>query len=78
MKIDWKNELSTDMYFRLCECRNLKSDIVPLTNVVKRVSGWDSEQSLDYMLKWLTDWNNQVNLYPSTEKEYNNLLKKID
>ena len=78
MKIDWKNELSEDMYFRLCECRNLESDIVPLAKIVKRVSEWDSEKSLDYMLEWLTDWNNQITLYPSTEKEYNNLLKKID
>ena len=76
MKIDWKNELSEDMYFRLCECRNLKSDIVPLTNVVKRVSGWDSEQSLDYMLKWLTDWNNQIELYPN-DVEYEKMVKKI-
>ena len=76
MEIDWKNELSEDMYFRLCECRNLKSDIVPLTKVVKRVSGWDSEQSLDYMLKWLTDWNNQIELYPN-DVEYEKMVKKI-
>ena len=76
MKIDWKKELPYDMYIRLCECRNLKSDIVPLAKVVKRVSGWDSEKSLDYMLEWLTDWNNQVSLYPN-DVEYEKMVKKI-
>ena len=78
MKIDWLSELSQDMYFRLCECRNIKADIVPLTKVVKKVSGWDSERALDYMLEWLTDWNNQISLYPKNEKEYKRILKKID
>ena len=35
MKIDWKNELSEDMYFRLCECRNLESDIEKITKDIK-------------------------------------------
>jgi len=77
VKIDWKSELTEDMYYRLCECRNLKSDIVPMAKIVKRVNNYDSEQSLDYILEWITDWNNQFNLYPD-EKEYNKMLKKID
>lgn len=78
MKIDWKNELTDDMYYRLCECRNLKSDIVPMAKIVKRVNNCDSEQALDYILEWITDWNNQFNLYPDNENEYNKMLKKID
>ena len=76
MEIDWKKELPYDMYIRLCECRNKKSDIVPMTKVIKKVSGWDSEQSLDYMLKWVTDWNNQIELYPN-DVEYEKMVKKI-
>ena len=76
MKIDWKKELPYDMYIRLCECRNKKSDIVPMTKVVKKVSGWNSERSLDYMLKWVTDWNNQIALYPNNV-EYEKMVKKI-
>lgn len=76
MKIDWKKELPYDMYIRLCECRNKKSDIVPMTMVVKKVSGWDSESSFDYMLKWVTDWNNQIELYPN-DVEYEKMVKKI-
>ena len=76
MEIDWKKELPYDMYIRLCECRNKKSDIVPMTKVIKKVSKWNSERSLDYMLKWLTDWNNQIELYPN-DVEYEKMVKKI-
>ena len=76
MKIEWENEIPKDMYYRLCECRNRKSDIVLMAKVIKRVNNWDNETALDYMLEWVTGANGQLNLYPS-EKEYNKMLDKI-
>ena len=75
--INWESEVSEPIYTRLAECRNIKSDIVPLTKVIKKVYNCDNRSALDYMLEWLTDWNNQVELYPS-DIEYEKYLKELN
>ena len=75
--INWESEVSESIYTRLCECRSIKSDIVPLTKVIKKVYKCDKKFALDYMLTWLTDWNNQVELYPS-DKDYEKYLKALN
>ena len=75
--INWESEVSEPIYTRLAECQNIKSDIVPLTKVIKKVYNCDKKFALDYMLEWLTDWNNQLELYPS-DKDYEKCLKALD
>ena len=77
MEIDWKNELEYDMYIRLCDWNNKQSDIPIMSKVIKKVMGKNSQDALDYMLEWVTDWNNQIELYPN-EKKYNKMLKMLD
>jgi hypothetical protein len=78
MKIDWENELSYDMYIRLCECRNKKSDIVPMARVIKKVMNMNSKEALDYMLEWVCDWNSQISLYPKSDLAYNRMLAQLE
>lgn len=60
-KIDWSKEweknLNDDMYIRLCECRNRKSDLVPMAKVVKKLTNKNSEDALIYILEWVCDLN---------------------
>ena len=78
MKIDWENELSQEIYYRLCDCDNKKSDIVPMAKVIKKVMGKDSKDALDYMLEWVCGWNSQFSLYPVSELAYNRMLKQLE
>lgn len=78
---DWREELETDYescYIRLCECRNTAKDIVLMAQLMYRYnSGRTKKDCLDRMLDWVTDWNNQPNLYPDTEEEYNKMLSYL-
>ena len=74
---DWRKELSKlypDCYDRLCECRNIKSDIL----IIVRFMMWYNKDRKNYevvnrVIDWLTDWNGQTELIP-TQDEYNELL----
>ena len=74
---DWRKGLSKlypDCYDRLCECRNIKSDIP----IIVRFMMWYNKDRKNYevvnrVIDWLTDWNEQTELIP-TQDEYNELL----
>ena len=68
---EWRKELSKlypDCYERLCECRNVKNDMI----IIIRFMMWYNEV-INRVVEWLTDWNGQTELI-LTQKEYNDLL----
>lgn len=77
---DWRDELKADSYEvwkRLAECRNTKKDIVTMSKLVCKYNPNKSkEECLDRILEWVTDWNNQFNLYPDKE-EYDKMLRAL-
>ena len=78
---DWRIELShkdPECYERLCDCVNTKKDIITMARLNYKHNPFkEKEDCLDRILEWVTDWNNQPNLYPSTAYEYSKLLAKI-
>ena len=78
---DWREELKKDyeeVWIRLADCRNIRKDIVFIAKMMYKYNPTKSKQDcLDRTLEWITDWNNQSNLYPDYDDEYNNMLKKI-
>lgn len=77
---DWRDELKSDHYDcweRLCDCRNLRRDLMVMAKLMKKYNlGKDPQDVLDRILEWVTDWNSQVNLYPDDE-EYDQMLKQL-
>lgn len=68
--------LDYETYIRLCECRSVKRDIIPLTKTLMFYNPKETkEDCLDYMLKWVLDWNNGT--WDYTNKEYNKWLKVL-
>lgn len=78
---DWRIELAQkypDCYERLCDCVNIKKDILTMAKLNYKYNPFKSkEDCLDRILEWVTDWNSQLDLYPKTEVEYNKILIKI-
>ena len=78
---DWRIELShkdPECYERLCDCVNTKKDIITMARLNYKHNPFkEKEDCLDRILEWVTDWNNQFDLYPNTEKEYNRMLSRI-
>ena len=74
----WTDNLPTDVYSRLCACRSLKSDIVPLTQArwaaIKEKPGFTKEDALVDVLD-LLDSNSQY--CDLTREEYDDILSKI-
>ena len=77
---DWRNELrltNENCYERLCECNNKKFDIVIIARMMYKYNkDKDVSECLDRTLEWLTDWNSQIELYP-TDEEYKKFLSKM-
>lgn len=77
---EWREELKQDNYEvweRLAECRNNRNDIIIMSKLVVKYNPEKSEQEcFDRILEWVTDWNNQISLYP-VDDEYNKMLKQI-
>lgn len=77
---DWRDELKQDNYEvweRLAECRNNRNDIIIMSKLVVKYNPEKSKQEcFDRILEWVTDWNNQINLYP-VDDEYSKMLKQI-
>lgn len=76
----WTEHLETDVYTRLRECRNIRSDLPKLVNARwlfyketgKDTQGYTKEDALIYILELLDSNNQYVDL---TQDEYNELCK---
>ena len=79
-KNSWLYSLPSDVYTRLCECRNVKSDLPILVNARwawmkdrrEKFVGFTKEDALVYVLD-LLDANSQYRLTELTVDEYNDL-----
>ena len=72
---DWRAELKekhSDIYERLCDCRNKKSDIIIIAKYIYSYnkSNYGKKDCLDRAITWITDWNNQVELIPTNYDWY--------
>lgn len=76
---EWQEQLTEEVYLRLCECRTTKDDIVELTRAFKyydtKGNNMTIEDALTYMLEWVLDWNGGN--WDYTEDEYISWLKAI-
>ncbi len=68
------NGLDSDIYNRLCDCRSLKADILPLAKCIHKNKGYDAEQSLVYVLEHL-ECNSQD--FDLTKEEFEDLMQQI-
>lgn len=62
----WIKELEekdNDCYYRLCECRNVKKDILKMARLMYSYNNEyrTKEECLDRMCEWVCCWNNQFN-----------------
>lgn len=77
---DWRKELESEndsCFTRLCECRNNKSDIIIIANLMHEYNeNKTAEECLDRTFEWLCSWNNQWELEP-THEGYKIILSKI-
>ena len=77
---DWRSELETknpECYERLCECRNIKNDILIISRIMYKYNqDRTKEDCLDRTIEWTTDWNNQIEIYPN-EEDYQKILLKM-
>ena len=77
---DWRSELeikNQECYERLCECRNTKHDILIIAKLMYRYNqDRTKEDCLDRTIEWITDWNNQIEIYPN-EEDYQKILLKM-
>lgn len=77
---DWRDELEKDnpkVFERFCAAKNTPADIKVIYKLMYKYNNTKSkEEVLDRVLTWITDWNNQINIYPSDE-EYKKLLSII-
>lgn len=80
MKMKWTDQLSDDVYCRLCSCRTIKADLPELVNARwlayketgKDKQGFIKEDALVAILE-LLDSNSC--LFDLSEGEYNNLCR---
>ena len=77
---DWRSELeikNPECYERLCEGRNTKHDILIIAKLMYRYNqDRTKEDCLDRTIEWITDWNNQIEIYPN-EEDYQKILLKM-
>ena len=77
---DWRSELeikNPKCYERLCEGRNTKHDILIIAKLMYRYNqDRTKEDCLDRTIEWITDWNNQIEIYPN-EEDYQKILLKM-
>ena len=77
---DWRSELeikNPECYERLCECRNTKNDILIISRLMYKYNqDRTKEDCLDRTIEWITDWNNQIEIYPN-EEDYQKILLKM-
>lgn len=77
---DWREELKKDTYDiweRLADCRNTRTDIKIIAKLMYKYNPSKSkEDCLDRTLEWITEWNNQDNLYPDDDT-YDKILASM-
>ena len=66
--------LTSEQYNRLCECRSLKADILPIAKAYKIERGYDPEQALITALEHL-DANGQF--FDLASEEYMDLQNAL-
>ena len=75
---DWRDELrlvNEPCYNRLCECRNKKSDLEIMAQLMQKYNPLISKTDcLNRVLEWVGDWNGQFAITDLTKEEYNNIL----
>lgn len=75
----WEENLEEDVYIRLCECRSTLKDIPILAKVVVKVDeDMTPQDALDFMIEWVTDYNNQWELYDEIDRRYSKMLKEVE
>lgn len=79
---DWREELkkiNNDCYYRLCECRNTRKDVILMAKLVKEYNPTQpSEECLIYMMEWVGDWNGQYMVTDFTIDEYKDAIAEIE
>lgn len=79
---DWREKLKkvdNDCYYRLCECRNTRKDVILMAKLVKEYNpNQPSEECLIYMMEWVGDWNGQYMVTDFTKEEYKNAIAEIE
>lgn len=77
---DWRDELKKDdeeCYIRLCDVHSVPKDILKIAKLMYKYNPSQSKENcLDRTLEWITDWNNQVYLYPDDDT-YQKYLESI-
>ena len=71
--MNWDN-LTSSQYTRLCECRSIKSDIVPIAKAYMINKGYDAENALISAFEHL-DMNGQF--FDPTKEEYDKYLSEL-
>lgn len=75
---DWRDELrlvNEPCYNRLCECRNKKSDLAIIVQLMCKYNPLISKTNcLDRVLEWVGNWNGQFAITDLTKEEYDNIL----
>ena len=79
---DWRNELKkvdNDCYYRLCECRNTRKDVIKMAKLVSKYNPTQpAEECLIYMIEWVGDWNGQYMVTDFSTEEYKNAISEIE
>lgn len=77
----WRQKAETDFtdcFYRLCDCCNVKADIVVIASLMHEYNDhMSAEECFDRTLEWIGDWNGQYNLTDLTPNEYEAMLKKV-
>ena len=75
---DWRDELrlvNEPCYNRLCECKNKKSDLEIMAQLMCKYNSLIAKTDcLNRVLEWVGDWNGQFAITDLTKEEYNNIL----
>lgn len=79
---DWRNELEKtdyDCYIRLCDCRNIRKDVIKMAKLVKKYNPAQSaEECLIYMMEWVGDLNGQYMVTDFTTEEYKDAIREVE
>lgn len=79
---DWRDELEKtdyDCYIRLCDCRNIRKDVIKMAKLVKKYNPTrPAEECLIYMMEWVGDLNGQYMVTDFTTEEYKDAIREVE